>query len=209
MKKLINFFTNSVVGVALSLISVSGIAVADEVKFYAGAGIDYSKYSIYNDMKEISIVNKDKGLGILLPVIGAKFNENFGVEAGFNLNKKINLGSKVVNGITYSTMDLKVRNFYMDFMGFIPVADQVELIGGLGIGRFITKDTKSSSKGNHPNCLRVKLGAQYNVNSNFGVRALATYQHINNKINIVGAVNKQVKFIRNMKSIGLDAIYTF
>ena len=209
MKKLINFFNNSVVGVALSLISVSGIVVADEVKFYAGAGINYSKYSLYNDMKEISIVNKDKGLGLLLPVVGVRVNENFAIEAGFNFNKNIRLGSKMVNGVFYSAMDLNVRNFYTDFMGFIPVAEHVELVGGLGVGRFITKDTKSSSKGNHPNCLRVKAGAQYNVNSNFGVRALATYQHINNKINIVGAVNKQVKFIRNMKSIGLDAIYTF
>lgn len=213
MIKLVNFFKKPVVTVgALSLALVSGAASAnfDNLKFYAGAGLDYIKHGIHNDVKKDIKDNgdklKDKGMGLLIPVLGVKFHENFGMEVGYSFNKKIKIEE---SGEPASSF--KVRNAYLDFMGFMPVCDNVELVGGLGLGRLMVK--KPSGLNHDLNVknkfgLRIKAGAQYNFTTNFGVRALVTYQQAGTKLED-RSHNYTEKFVKNMKSVGMAAIYSF
>ena len=113
----------------------------------------------------------------------------------------------------------------------MPFGDQCELIGGIGVGSLKVKPnnlnlsasiagttgtvsvmTKSKTS------WRVKIGGQYNFTNNFAIRALATYQHAGNKIEInrnmanggvVSNKNTSGTFISDIKSIGLSAIYRF
>jgi opacity protein-like surface antigen len=212
MKKLVNFLKKPVIaaGVFGLAVASSGVASADyfdNVKFYVGAGLDYAKYGINKNIKNIanqvggSI--KDKGMGVLVPILGVKFHENFGIEAGYSFNRKISLN------FPQQTVSVKVRNAYLDFMGFMPVADQCELIGGLGIGKLMAKKGQNfdnnfnNAKIKNKFGIRAKLGAQYNFNSNIGARALVTYQTAGSKID-----GSNVKVVKNIKSIGLAAVYT-
>jgi opacity protein-like surface antigen len=214
MKKLVNFLKKPVIaaGVFGLAVAASGVASADyldNIKFYVGAGLDYAKYGVNKDVKDtakaVGVSIKDKGLGILVPILGVKFHENFGIEAGYSFNKKISVN------FPKESLSIKVRNAYVDLMGFMPVVDQVELIGGIGLGKVMLKkgqnfdrafssDTKIKNKFG----FRVKAGAQYNFTNNFGARALVTYQTAGSKLEDV-----DVKFVKNMKSVGLAALYTF
>jgi len=228
MKNFVSFVKKPVLVAGLvSALVASGSANASlgDFKFYVGAGADYNTYGLHGYYKGAN-THKTNGMG-LVPVLGVKFHENFGVEVGYSFNKKFKFAN-TTNSITGS-VNAKVKNAYIDLMGFVPIADQFEFIGGVGLGRLTVKPgsptlsgvpagTASSSSVSVKNktSWRVKLGAQYNINNNFGVRALATYQHVGNKANtnITVGANSVTKtnwgtFVKNMKSIGLAATYTF
>ena len=177
----------------LNLIITVGTASANvnDLKFYAGAGLDYIKYTADG----ASTI----GAGISAPVLGIKFCDNFSLEAGYGFNTKLKGPKK---------SSLKVNNVYTDAIGFMPIANQVDIVAGLGMGRLMVKkgsnipnDIEIKNKFNW----RLKLGAQYNIN-NFGIRALFTYQNVKNKIK---DSKEECKFINNTKSLGLSAIWTF
>jgi opacity protein-like surface antigen len=190
------------------LLIANGTASAsyNNLKFYAGTGLDYAKYSVDKKFLDPGESAKRKGFGLLIPMLGIKFHENFAVEAGYSFNKKISIQEAGFEDVTY-----KIRNSYLDVVGLIPVRQQFDLIGGLGIGKLMAKIGANPDQYNQEikNRFgwRAKLGAQYNYNNNIAVRALVTYQHAGNKSKIDGA--NETKFIKNMKSIGLSAIYTF
>lgn len=185
--------------------AVSANAAMGDMKFYAGAGLDYNMYS-YGDAKNGYDKVKGNGMGFLVPTVGVKFHDNFGVEAGYSFNKKI-------KGIKSGSNDetLKVKNMYLDLVGFMPAADQIELIGGLGIGRLTAKKGDNiAAKFEIKNKFswRAKIGAQYNFNTNVAARLTATYQQVGNKIKDTAA-NTEQKLIKNIKTIGLGVFYTF
>ena len=186
----------------------AGTSFADtgfnDLKFYAGAGLDYAKYSIDKSTFNSNAKLKDKGMGLLIPILGVKFHENFAMEAGYSFNKKISIKQ---TGQTDTSF--KVRNAYLDLVGIIPVANQFDLIGGLGVGRLMAKKgagTDSNMEVKNKFGWRAKFGAQYNCTDNVAFRALVAYQRAGSKLK---NQKRESKFIKNMKSIGLSAIYTF
>ncbi len=220
MKKLVNLLKKPVVAAGVfGLVVASGTASANfgDFKFYAGAGVDYSNYK--KSSSDLGTL-KANGVGVVVPVLGIKFHENFGLEAGYSFNKKQKeegiVNNLVINGVTLngtSSFTTKVRNIYLDVMGFMPVHEQVELLGGIGIGRLTVKKGNESTSytavgGAVPSSTsptfknkaswRVKVGAQYNITANVAARLLATYQKANNKVNILGT---ESKFVKNMKTI--------
>lgn len=241
-RKLGNFLGNySIAAGIISLSIVSNNANAD-IKFYAGMGLDYNNYGLTNIGKDFSdISRKLNGIGVLAPTVGLRFNKYFGVETGYNFNKKIKMSgiesqTEIVSAFvgnaqnqfqlqnnpittTYRTTYVaKVQNAYFDLMGFMPVINQFELTGGIGIGRLIVKgntidliqttaagvatSSTNSVKIKNKTSYRVKLGVQCNVTNNFWTRLLATYQNTGTKIG-------DDKIIKNTKTIGLAAIYMF
>ncbi len=232
MKKLVNLLKKPVVAAGVfGLVVASGTASANfgDFKFYAGAGVDYSNYK--KSSSDLGTL-KANGVGVVVPVLGIKFHENFGLEAGYSFGKKLKYTQNNIEGSNINgNWNVKVRNVYLDLMGFVPVADQFELIGGIGLGRLMFKGdninftnvpagANISSSVNYKNktSWRVKLGAQYNFTNNFGVRALATYQNVTSKANVnINANNGAVhysesstgKIVKNDKTIGLAAVYTF
>jgi outer membrane protein W len=208
----------------ISAAIASGTANAEffsDAKVYVGGGVDYNNFNIgkAKSTDTIEITKKNKGMGFS-PVIGVKFNQNFGIEAGYGFNKKVT-GSKDDNAGKWE-LSRKANNAYLDFMGYMPVMDKLELIAGLGIGKLMTGDLKVSYHDKAANTteegkvelknginLRAKLGAKYNVNDNIGIRLLAAYQKVNNELKDVKISGKKVGWITDLKSIGLSAVYTF
>ena len=94
-------------------------------------------------------------------------------------------------------------------VGLMPIANQFDLIGGLGVGRLMAKKgagVDSEVKVKNKFGWRAKFGAQYNCTDNVAFRALVAYQRVGSKLKFA---DQEMKFIKNMKSIGLSAIYTF
>lgn len=192
MKK--NLLTKSVLIASIfGLTITTGTASTnmDDLKFYAGVGFDYIKYSSNNASTNSS--------GISIPVLGIKFCDNFVLEAGYSFNKKLKMRNR----------SLKINNSYLDVIGFMPIVKQVDLIAGFGVGRLMVKNGANIPKNfkikNKFNW-RVKFGVQYNININFGVRGLFAYQNVQNTIK---NHEKEHKFIKNMKSLGVSTIWTF
>lgn len=220
MTKLVNVLRKPVVAAAvLGFAITSGVASADfNPKFYVGAGVDYAKYSINKTEGEVLSAGetvKSKGMGLLVPVLGVKFHDNFGVEFGYSFNRKIKINGTTTASVKYPE-EYKVRNGYVDLMGYLPVMDQFDLIGGVGIGRLMVKKGQNVDGNNGSGTIdvknkfgwRVKAGAQYNITSNVGVRALVTYQNTGTKLKN-NSTNKDYKFVKNLTSFGLAATYTF
>lgn len=182
----------------LSIVARTASANMGNLNFYAGAGLDYIKYSA-------KYVNSN-GWGILVPVLGIKFCDHFGVEAGYSFNKKLRTKNR---SFRVNNANLKVNNAYLDVIGFIPILDWVDVIAGVGIGRLMVKkgaNIASALEIKNRFNWRAKLGTQCNVNDNFGIRALLTYQNVGNKIKYR---TKEKKFVKDMTSLGLYAIWTF
>ena len=199
----------------LGLALVSSAASANSFshcRFYVGAGADYNWYNL-GVLPETVILNpayaiKADGFGFL-PLIGVKFHQHFGVEGGYSWNKKIAFTQNTVDEATY-----KVNNMYVDLIGFIPVYKHLEVLGGLGFSKLNVKPdvvttgvTEIDNKFNW----RAKVGVNYHVHKNIGIRAVATYQEVGNKVksNLNNPIYNTTKLIKNLKSIGVALTYNF
>jgi opacity protein-like surface antigen len=239
MKKLISILKTPIIAGGFFCLTLSGVAHANgsDVNFYAGAGLNYNNYSLGDIIKEFKS-HKSNGMGLVVPVLGVKFHENFGLEFGYTFNKKFKLQGNITRNAARigmnNSFDVKVKSAYIDFLVFMPLGEQFELIGGVGIGNLKAKPSKlnltpsiagTTGTGNvitksKTGC-RVKIGTQYNFTNNFAIRALATYQRVGNNIQInrnlanttVGTAatiyNSSGTFVSDIKSIGLSAIYRF
>lgn len=193
MKK--SLLTKSIIAAGIfSSVTAANAGSLGDLKFYAGTGVDYNMYSVDSEVTNLFNV-KSKGIGFTAPVLGIKFHENFGLEAGYSFNKKVTFTSKADANIK---ANVKVRNMYLDLVGFMPVADQFDLLGGLGVGRLSGKsDVGLTSK---KTSWRAKIGAQYNVVTNLALRAVFSYQN---------ADKNKLAGMKNVKNIGLYGVYTF
>lgn len=193
MKK--SLLTKSIIaaGVVGSLTAANAGSLGD-LKVYAGAGVDYNMYSFDSVLTDLNTV-KSKGIGFTAPILGIKFHENFGLEAGYSFNKKI---TSTLKAAPNTKAKVKVRNMYLDLVGFMPVADQFDLLGGLGLGRLSTKN--DAGKSDKKVSWRAKVGAQYNVVTNLALRAVFSYQK---------ADKAKIGNLKNVKNIGLYGVYTF
>ena len=165
MKK--SLLTKSIIAAGIFSSLTAANAGLGDLKFYAGAGADYNMYSV--DSTKLANVDKKSGIAFTAPIIGIKFHENFGIEGGYNFNKKITIKN--------STDSFKIRNWYVDLVGFMPVADQFDLLGGIGFGQLSSKYSVANSKSQTKTSWRAKIGAQYNVVTNLALRAVLSYQN--------------------------------
>ena len=213
----------------ISAVIISGTANANllsDAKVYVGAGVDYNHFNVteYKIQNEnLDFKRKNNGMGFA-PVVGVKFNENFGIEAGYGFNKKIS--TTLENNRSKIDFSSKTNNAYLDFMGYMPVMeDKLDLIAGIGLGKLMSDKITVSNHNKATNRttvterdlsnkinFRAKLGAQYNVNQNLGIRLLAAYQNVNSKIKDIRDITldkKDLTWVNSIQSIGLSAVYTF
>lgn len=180
-----SLLTASLVGLVAAVSGNANAEVLDNARFYVGAGLGYNKYNLSKDFKnkiENSTNNgsvKNKSADVLIPILGVKFQENYGAEFGYAYHGKLKFDG-VKSG------NLRVTNSFIDAMGYMPVANQVDLIGGLGIGRATLKEKSSlSAMGNGTGYskfgFRVKFGTQYAIDNNWMVRGLVGYQRVGDK----------------------------
>ena len=213
MKKISKITRKGLIAASLVglIITVSSNANADSgfsdivegARVYVGAGVGYNHYSLAGDFKNVINGNnkgsvKSKSADALLPIVGVKFRDNFGLEFGYAFHNKLKISGK-------NSASVKIRNAFVDIMGYMPMASQIDLVGGLGFGRVVITGDNSTAAlamgGTSYNKfgLRAKIGAQYNINDHIGVRGLVGYQQIGNK--------DCKRAIKNMQSANIDVMY--
>ena len=121
-----------------------------------------------------------KSLPGLNAYVGAKLHDNFGAELGWTYSshekKKKDAGVEYKNKVT-------LNGGYVDALGYMPVADGVELIASVGAGvskaKWVDRATGASditNKGKWSFVPRVGAGVKYDINDSVGVRAIARFE---------------------------------
>jgi len=188
---------------AAMLSSSAAFGLDIDPKFYVGAEAQYNKLKASNSSAFLqngkSMITKDKLPGGSLQ-LGARLNENFGAELGYALFKNSVSNLAVGNG----NVKAKLKTPFIDALGYLPVASNINLIGSLGLGRLntkmnitrngvavpLTQAQKDAAKAKVG--ARLGLGAEYLFDANLGARAMVRYQK----------GNKAVKSVQSM-SVGL------
>ena len=152
--------------VAASAIALAANAEAMEYNPYAG--VEYG----YSFLNGTGANNFNSGKVF----VGSQYNENFGVEAFYQLttsDKKA--GDKV-----------KYEAYGIDALGYLPMGceQKVALIGTAGIGYydFAAKDMGDRTDNDSTWGYRLGAGAEYNVNDKIAVRALARYTKLDQRV---------------------------
>lgn len=189
------------------LVSGASFGLDFDPSFYVGGEAQYNKLKAGNDKalqgtdgKSLIRKKSSPGAGLFL---GTRVTENFGAELGYSVLKKSH--NTPVAG---RTLDVKMNNPYIDAMGYLPVANDVELIGSVGVGRLSTKvenkvngvvqplSTTNKNLAKSKAGVRLGLGAQYKFSENVGARFMVRHQKGN-------------KIIKNVNSAGLGLFYQF
>lgn len=158
--------TLSALMVAVSAVAMSANANALEYNPYAGAEYTYSLLA-----GESMNYNSGKIF------VGSQYNENFGVEAFYQK----------------STEDTKAHQrktsyeaYGLDLMGYLPLGcDQVvSLIGTAGLGYYDFEAKGMGERTDHESTwgYRLGAGAEYNIDENVSVRALARWAKLNTRV---------------------------
>lgn len=127
----------------------------------------------------------------------SQFTRYFGIEVGYGFILKV-IGTAQNNNQASN----KIQNIYGDMLGFLPVAERVDLICSLGVGMlksdafvanvtFTDQDSLNDVKAG----VRFGAGASYTVNENWQLRGMARYQKGNNT------------FLKSNTSIAIGILY--
>lgn len=213
--------------IKLTSVALSGVMLLSSAAFAASADFDPRLYvggeiqaDKYKGTKEIksgnTTVTNNKGVFTkTVPaaslVVGSQLNEYCAVEAGATAASSIK--GKLVNKDTAhaftnaSDAKLKSRNIHADVLGFVPVSDQAQLIGSVGVGRLSSKakgytqekgaaarndfTSKSSKMG-----VRVGAGVGLKLDDNVSARLMVRHQEGN-------------KHVKHINSAGVGLFYQF
>jgi opacity protein-like surface antigen len=198
---------------AIALIAMAGIVQAgqyDDTTFNAGGEIsainrtsynngsssDLNNFKTSNSAGKLAIQKNEPGVNIF---VGARFNQYFGGEIGFGLIQ--NASANVQNGGVASN---KINNYYIDLLGFLNIASQVDLVGDLGVGWLQSKaNVTNATFVNLSNLTQTKLGIraggglQYYFAPAWATRAMIRYQDGNKN------------FLKSNVSFSIGILYTF
>jgi opacity protein-like surface antigen len=211
-----NSMNMKLASIALSgamLVSGASFGMDFDPKFYVGAEAQCNSLKAgklllsedFQDQNDKSLFRKKKSPGADM-FLGMRFNENFGAEAGYSFLKKSH--NVFTNANNKYVLDVKMRNAHIDAIGYLPVADDLELLGSVGLGRLSTKiqekfndrvlqlsnEEKKLTK--TKTGIRLGLGAQYKLTENVGTRFMVRHQKGN-------------KTIKSVNSAGLGLFYQF
>ena len=184
---------------ALCGVLVSGTAAAEDVRFYLGGDLGYNKHSYGATIDAAQTAATTAGLtssvkknvptlGVLA---GVKYCDNFGAELGYTFYKKAKVS--VSDNTEFS---VKVSNLHADLLGYLPVSNEVNLIGAVGLGRVNSKVDKDGTiiadqKVNKVG-FRLGLGGEYKFDDCFAARAMVRYQKVGKKNEFLHFPNSEV-----------------
>ncbi|MBP6103996.1 MAG: outer membrane beta-barrel protein [Gammaproteobacteria bacterium] len=217
-------------------LAVAGSAVADfgDINPYIGADLSATRMKAAGPYSSIA----PKSFPGASLYVGAKFHENFGLEAGYNWTKTksttVNIpanfdGARVA---PYSTVQnganvkLRRNSSFVDVVGFLPVMDCVELTGSVGYGYVMPKLSMKTAAGaaitgydlKNQSVVRLGLGANYMVTDMVGVRAklgwestgATQFKKTQNHQNVMAASGAQTKRpLKDSTSLNIGAFVKF
>ncbi len=158
------------------MVAVSAVAMAanaNAMEYNPYAGVEYG-YSFLNGADRENNFNSGKIF------VGSQYNQNFGVEAFYQRTTSDKKALK--NGV----QKLKYEAYGLDAMGYLPLGcdQEVALIGTAGVAYYDFKDKTEGKASDNEGMwgYRLGAGAEYNVNENIAVRALARYTKLDERI---------------------------
>ena len=159
-------------------------SLLDETKFNVGGELSLINKARYHNENRLS---KNKpGVNLFG---GARFHENLGAEVGFSF---ISRGK----GDKTRQPSNRVREAYVEVLGFMPLSDKMELIASSGVG-YMKSKPHSSNTALSKFGARVGLGAAYKIDENLQARAMVRY-HKGDK-----------NFLKHNTSASVGVVYTF
>ncbi len=167
------------------------------IRPYIGLDYVYSMSDI-DDFGGIDALEED--LNAFAVSLGLKFNQYVGLEAFYQQSEE---GEKttVINGYKLETED-KYKAYGLDLVGYLPVSQQVDFLGTVGVGYYDVDFTAKAlgmeeSRSDDGWGWRVGVGGQFNITDNWGVRVMARY------------VDPDIEGLKNMVDISAGIRYTF
>ncbi len=172
------------------------ISIINMVSYNNGSSSDLNKFKTSDSAGKLAIKKNEPGVNIF---VGARFNQYVGAEIGFGLIQ--NASANVQNGGVASN---KINNYYIDLLGFLNIASQVDLVGDVGVGWLQSKANVTNTTFVNLNDLtKTKLGIraggglQYYFAPSWATRAMIRYQDGN------------PNFLKSNVSFSLGILYTF
>lgn len=161
-------------GIAASLFSANAHAVSIDLKPYVGLDYAYSDLGTKSDIDEI-METKYNSFKIDL---GAKLHKNFGLETFYQQSAEESKSVMDWEGDILKTKT-KFKAYGIDAIGYLPVADRVEILGAVGVAQYkfdvkFGGDYYGSGKEDNLG-LRLGIGAQYNIDEHFSINGMARY----------------------------------
>ena len=178
-------------GGLITLVTISNAAFAGDEGFYAGGNVGVGKPNIHTPNGEDK---KSSVLGGI--VLGYKFNKYLGVEGEYTgIGKVTDKVGGTVKGDAASIAAI----------GFLPLNDEFNLYGKVGVAATKTKVSSSLAPMNDDTRTAVTygLGGEYNLNKNIGIRL--GWDHYSAAVKDV--INSKDNFGANVVSVG--AVYNF
>lgn len=149
--------TISALMVAASAIAFTASANAYEFKPYAGIDYNYSRTHGVANLNSASVN------------VGTNYNKYFGTEVFYQFSDSDKKGST----------ETSLRAYGLDAYGYLPLGceQKLSLLGTVGIANidYKIKDDGKTRQTENGLGYRLGAGAQYNIDENLSVRALARY----------------------------------
>lgn len=195
--------TTSLIAIAAACISTSAVAADDmNIRPYIGMEYNYISASIKNVSTDLDANSTNDFSGKLnadnyhaiVPNIGARIGNHFGLELGYlhtTEESESLTGTDFLAGTTGKT-DTRITGFHIDANGYYPVADKLEAIGSVGVGRYKAKTTLtgtivagglalgsgSASDDESDTALRLGAGLQYALTDHVNLRGMVRYVNV-------------------------------
>lgn len=180
-----------IAAVVLLSAAVAAPAFAADQGFYAGITLGSGTPNV---APSAAAVNKKSNF-IYGGFAGYQFNRNLAAEAQFTgVGKATDFAGNTIKGDAFS----------LSVVGMLPVSDNFELLGKLGVSSAKTTSSglTATNLGASRTGLTYGIGAQYNVSSNFGLRV--GYDRYP-----VATMNAGVKTNANANVATVGAVYKF
>ena len=172
-------------------------------QFYFGGDLGWNKLGYFTSLKNTVSTNNATlksnvpSLGLLG---GVYLDQYWGVEAGYQFNKKAKYQTATTDG------GLKLGNAHVDVLGYLPVERNTDVVGSIGVGRARVTEVNDILANGVPNQAynkfgyRVGAGVQYHIDSNFTARAMLGYQKVGS--------NNSIEFIKRATSLRVGLTYS-
>ena len=175
-------------------------------RFYVGSELSYVEGNFKTD--EYESENPEKNYANISFNMGMKLHENFGVEAFYQKSSEESKTSEEYwGGLGDISINMKTsfQAFGLDFIGYLPLSKEVELLAAVGLGEYKFKgDIEYSVKNSIPDHLkddklvtRFGVGMLYNMTNNIALRTMFRYIPVKND------------YIKNITEASMGIRYTF
>ncbi|MDB6096579.1 MAG: hypothetical protein JWM09_857 [Francisellaceae bacterium] len=198
----------------LVMATIAGVAfnsaiAAEDFCPYVGVDFKQTWMSPHKELKD-EMPKSYSGANLF---IGGKFNENIGLELGYDFspkkkknyteinNSELDFAGNVVPAHVNMQSKTRVQNVHLDVVGYLPLENDFEFLVSAGLGLFNIKgsdhyrDTGAlydSAKSKQTPIARVGLGVQGMVQENIGVRAMARWENTS-RVKVKGTSFKPLK----------------